>query len=74
MLVTLDTRPFMYFHNFALEMLNESFVFICCLASYLFTPYVVDTSWRIYGAYFIIIEMVVIVGANELLMWHSIIW
>lgn len=55
MIVALDTRPFMYFHNFALEMLNESFVFLCCMASYIFTPFVVDPQWRVYGAYFIII-------------------
>ena len=42
MLVTLDTRPFQYFHNFALEMLNESFVFLCSVACYIFTPFVVD--------------------------------
>lgn len=74
LLVTLHTRPFMYFHNFTLEMLNESFVFLCAMTCYVFSPFVTDADWRIYGAYFIIIQLIVIVGANEMLMWHSIMW
>lgn len=64
----------MYLHNMALELLNESLVFLVGMLCICFTPFMVDTNWRLTVGYFAIIQMVIIAGANLMLMWHSIIW
>ena len=74
LLIILNFRPFMYFHNMALELLNQSLVFMVGMLHYCFTPFMVDPSWRLIVGYFIITQLVVIIGANIMLMWHSVMW
>jgi len=73
-LIIFQLRPFMYRHNMALELLNESLVFLVGLLLICFTPFMVDPKWRLTVGYFAITQMVIISGANLMLMWHSIIW
>lgn len=73
-LIVLHWRPFMYGHNMALELLNESLLFLVGMICICFTPFMVDTNWRLTVGYFAITQMVVIAGANLVLMWHSVIW
>lgn len=73
-LIIFHWRPFMYRHNMALELLNESLVFLVGMLCICFTPFMVDTNWRLTVGYFAITQMVIITGANLMLMWHSIIW
>ena len=74
LVIILNFRPFMYFHNMALELLNQSLVFVVGMLHYCFTPFMVDSGWRMFVGYFILIQLVVIIGANIMLMWHSIMW
>jgi len=67
-------RPFMYRHNMALELLDESLLFLVAMICICFTPFMVDTAWRLTVGYFAITQIIVIAGANLMLMWHSIIW
>lgn len=64
----------MYLHNMALELLNHSFIFMVGMLVYSFTPFMVDPSWRLYVGYFLVVQMIIIVAANLMLMWQSIIW
>lgn len=73
-LIIFQWRPFMYRHNMALELLNESLVFLVGMLCICFTPFLVDPKWRLTIGYFAITQMVIIAGANLMLMWHSIIW
>merc|ERR1712003_395915 len=73
-LIIFQLRPFMYRHNMALELLNESLVFLVGLLLICFTPFMVDPKWRLTVGYFAITQMVIISGANLMLTWHSIIW
>ena len=74
MVIIFHVRPFMYLHNMAHELLNQSFVFMVGMLVYCFTPFMVDPSWRLYVGYFVVVQMIIIVAANLMLMWHSIIW
>lgn len=73
-LLVFHWRPFMYRHNMALELLDESLLFLIAMICICFTPFMVDPAWRLMAGYFVITQMVVIAGANLMLMWHSIIW
>ena len=74
MLIILNFRPFQYFHNMALELLNTSLIFMVGMLHYCFTPFMVDPNWRLIVGYFIVSQLVIVLGANIMLMWHSIMW
>jgi len=74
MLLVFHWRPFMYKHNMALELLDESLLFLVAMLCICFTPFMVDPKWRLAVGYFAITQIIVIAGANLMLMWHSIIW
>jgi len=73
-LLVFHWRPFMYSHNMALELLDESLLFLVAMLCICFTPFMVDPMWRLTVGYFAITQIIVISGANLMLMWHSIIW
>ena len=39
-----------------------------------FTPFLTDPTWRVYVGYFILVQMIIITGANLILTWHAIMW
>ena len=51
-LIIFQWRPFMYRHNMALELLNESLVFLIAMLCICYTPFMVDPSWRLTVGYF----------------------
>jgi len=74
MLIIFHLRPFQYGHNMALELLNESYVFMVGMLVYAYTPFMVDVDWRLYASVVVVLEKFVIIASNLMLMWHSIMW
>jgi hypothetical protein len=74
MLITLNFRPFMFLHNLYIELMNQSLVFMVAVLTYCFTPFQTDATWRVSVGYFILVQMIIITGANMILTWHAIMW
>ena len=74
MLITLNFRPFMFQHNLYIELLNQSLVFMIGMLLYSFTPFMTDATWRISVGYFILVQIIIVTGADLILTWHAIMW
>jgi hypothetical protein len=74
MLFTLNFRPFMFLHNLYIELMNQSLIFMTAVLTYCFTAFMTDATWRVSVGYFILVQMIIITGANMILTWHAIMW